>query len=247
MISPLWTDNGGQWYLTETCSTSRFTAFQWIATKETGNRAAPPKTLWLTFTKVICAKHCCMHFISAKLLIEFIAFVCFFFLITYDVREKQGIGGIKEALKQGKDYVKRNWVSVSLCACCKSWRSDIWCSYVLRITCVWSDDDLLGKQPADSQTSARTQPGHYVSAKGSLMPGKFECKIPDICRSIPVPRRLRLTSQQKVKGLPLHPSLLKTVFSERGKAGSLKIYSYAHTISASGSRGRNWEYGTKLA
>lgn len=45
----------------------------------------------------------------------------------------------------------------------------------------------FGKQPPppDSQTGARSQPGHYVNAKGSLMPGKFECEIPDICGSVP--------------------------------------------------------------
>lgn len=53
------------------------------------------------------------------------------------------------------------------------------------VFCVRSEDDLLWKTaPLDSHTSTRTQPGHYVNAKGSLMPGKFECKIPDICGSV---------------------------------------------------------------
>lgn len=46
----------------------------------------------------------------------------------------------------------------------------------------WS---ALENSPPDSQTGARSQPGHYVNAKGSLMPGKFECEIPDICGSVP--------------------------------------------------------------
>lgn len=61
---------------------------------------------------------------------------------------------------------------------------------------------------------------------------------------------LRLTSQQKVKGLALHPSSLKTVFAVKeaaqGEAGSLKIYSHAHTISASGIGGKNWGKGTDI-
>lgn len=56
-------------------------------------------------------------------------------------------------------------------------------------------------------------------------------------------RRWRLTRQQKVKGLALHPSSLYAVFSAReavqGEADCLKIYSHTPAISASESQGRN--------
>lgn len=49
-------------------------------------------------------------------------------------------------------------------------------AYGVRMCSEWLVRDLtmmcLDDRPADSQTSAPTQPGHYVRAEGSLMPGK---------------------------------------------------------------------------
>ena len=49
-----------------------------------------------------------------------------------------------------------------------------------------SNDNLLGEKPAESvPESAWMQFGHYVNTKGSLMPGKSESEILNICRRIP--------------------------------------------------------------
>lgn len=116
---------------------------------------------------------------------------------------------------------------------------------------LWETDSSPFLPTPGSQTNARTQPGHYVKRQGKPNARKVWLRNPWHVGKRPGGGRgapcLRLTSQQKVKGLPLHPSLLKTVFSERGKAGSLKIYSHAHATAAPGSPGRIWENGTKLA
>lgn len=86
--------------------------------------------------------------------------------------------GSKRGLKTGLGLCKKSG-SGDVYARCKSWRSSGWRSYVLTVACVWSDDDdVFGRLPTDSQTSARTQPGCYVRAKGSLVPGKVWMQNP---------------------------------------------------------------------
>lgn len=47
-----------------------------------------------------------------------------------------------------------------------------------------SNDDLFGKKPTKLEPeSTWIQFGHYVNTKGSLMPGKLESEILNICRS----------------------------------------------------------------
>lgn len=49
-----------------------------------------------------------------------------------------------------------------------------------------SNDDSFGKMPTEPEPgSAWIQCGHYVNAKGSLMPGKLEGEILNICRCMP--------------------------------------------------------------
>lgn len=75
----------------------------------------------------------------------------------------------------------------------------------------------FGKHPPpDSQTSARTQPGHYVNAKGSLMPGKFECEIPDICGSVPGAVLSEADKSAEGKGITSSSVFAQKLFSVKG-------------------------------
>lgn len=75
----------------------------------------------------------------------------------------------------------------------------------------------FGKHPPpDSQTSARTQPGHCVNAKGSLMPGKFECEIPDICGSVPGAALSEADKSAEGKGITSSSVFAQKLFSVKG-------------------------------
>lgn len=78
------------------------------------------------------------------------------------------------------------------------------------------------KQPPpptpDSQTSARTQPGHYVNAKGSLMPVKFECEIPDICGSVPEAVPSEADKSAEGKGITSSSVFAQNCFQWKGQS-----------------------------
>lgn len=142
-------------------------------------------------------------------------------------------------------------MSVSLYAGCKS--SDMWCSYAHRVSSV---QDLMmicfEKQPPpptpDSQTSTRTQPGHYANAKGSLMPVKFECKIPDICGSVPEAVPSEADKSAEGKGITSSSVFAQNCFSVKGAKQDPSRFIHTPTpLRLRGSRGRIRENGTKLA
>lgn len=140
------------------------------------------------------------------------------------LRVKRGTSerGIKEALKTLEGLCQKKesgWVFLFMravnpqtcgahmhteCLLCKIW----W----------WSALKNSPPTPPDSQTSARTQPGHYVNAKGSLMPVKFECEIPDICGSVPEAVPSEADKSAEGKGITSSSVFAQNCFQWKGQS-----------------------------
>lgn len=88
-----------------------------------------------------------------------------------------------------------------------------------------SDERLLGKQPADPQTRALGYSLDITQTPREAWCPESSNEKSSTSVDVSRPARLRLTSQQKVKGLALHPPPPphRTVFNERGSGWWTRI------------------------